>query len=88
MKKLYTLLLFAGALTASAQTNLVANGGFEAWTDGAPEGFTVTLPANGGTLTEETGAANVHSGTSSAKFTAPGGPGNVKAAVTDSPVTG
>jgi hypothetical protein len=88
MKKLYTLLLFAGALTASAQTNLVANGGFEAWTDGAPEGFTVTLPANGGTLTEETGAANVHSGTSSAKFTAPGGTGNVKAAVTDIPVTG
>jgi len=86
MKKLYTLLLFAGALTASAQTNLVANGDFEAWTEGAPEGFTVNVPANGGTLTEETGEANVHSGTSSAKFTAPAGTGNVKAAVTDMPV--
>jgi len=88
MKKLYTFLFVAAAaFTANAQTNLVTNGGFEAWTDGALEGFTVTPSANGGTVTQETGAANVHGGTSSAKFTAPAGTGNVKAAVTDIPVT-
>lgn len=88
MKKLYTLLfVVASAITASAQTNLVANGDFEAWTEGAPEGFVITPATAGGTVTEETGTANVHSGDSSAKFTAPAGTGNIKAAVTDIPVT-
>ncbi|MCW4468612.1 T9SS type A sorting domain-containing protein [Flavobacterium sp. MFBS3-15] len=88
MKKIYSLLSVVAltAISANAQ-NLVSNGGFEAWTDGAPEGFTVTVPANGGSLTQETGAANINEGTSSAKFTAPAGTGNVKAAVTDIPVT-
>jgi len=88
MKKIYfTLAAIAlTAFSANAQ-NLISNGGFEAWTDGAPEGFTVTVPANGGSVTQETAAANVHGGTSSAKFTAPAGTGNIKAAVTDFPVT-
>lgn len=89
MKKIYTLLsvLAVAAFSANAQTNLIANGGFEAWTEGAPEGFTVTVPENGGSVTQETGAANIQEGTSSAKFTAPAGTGNVRIAVTDIPVT-
>jgi hypothetical protein len=88
MKKLY-IFLSAAAFTAAAtaQTNLVPNGGFETWTDGAPEGYTVTIPATGGSIAQETGTANVYGGTSSARFTAPAGTGNVRAAVTDIPVT-
>lgn len=86
MKKLYSLSLIAlSAFAASAQTNLIANGGFEAWTDGAPEGYTITIPNNGGSIIEET--TDVQEGNSSAAFTAPAGTGNVRAAVTDIPVT-
>lgn len=89
MKKLYTLAFVAfSAISINAQTNLVPNGGFEAWTDGAPEGFTVTVPAAGGSVTQETLAANVHGGSSSALFTAPAGTGNVRGVVTDIPVVG
>jgi hypothetical protein len=86
MKKLYSLSLIPFlAIAASAQTNLVANGNFEAWTDGAPEGYTITIPNNGGSIIEET--TDVQEGNSSAAFTAPAGTGNVRAAVTDIPVT-
>jgi hypothetical protein len=89
MKKLYTLAFVAlSAIAVNAQTNLVSNGGFEAWTAGAPEGFTVTVPTAGGTVTQEVAAANIHGGTSSALFTAPAGTGNVRASVADIPVIG
>ena len=72
MKKLYTLLFLAtGALTVNAQ-NVVTNGSFETWTSAtpsAPEGWLITLGTNGGSVTQETTLA--HSGTSSAKLTAP-----------------
>ncbi|MFP9114075.1 T9SS type A sorting domain-containing protein [Flavobacterium sp. RHBU_3] len=87
MKKLYASLFIAAlASTAvNAQTNLVPNGDFEAWTDGAPEGFTVTPATNGGTVTQST--TELHGGASAALFTAPAGTGNVKAAIADIPVT-
>ena len=69
-----------GALSFG-QTNLVPNGGFEAWTAGVPDSWVVTPATNGGTVTQET--TDVHGGTSAAKFTAPAGTGNVRAAVTD-----
>ena len=88
MKKLYTL-LFAIALgsTMNAQ-NLVTNGSFETWTTGVPDGW-VTFPsnANGGSIAQEMGAANVQNGASSLKVIAPAGTGNVKTAYTDIPVT-
>lgn len=89
MKKIYTLLSIL-ALTASvnAQT-LITNGGFEIWTQTTnPDGWTPTIPANGGSISKETTAANVHSGTSSLKVIAPAGTGNVKTAYTDIPVIG
>lgn len=78
MKKIYALLFIGFAFSANAQ-NLVTNGDFEAWTAGVPDFFTVTPNAtNGGTVTQET--TTIHGGTSSAKFTAPAGTGNVQAA--------
>lgn len=71
MKKLYTLLsVLALTATASAQTNLVENGGFENWSGTNPTGFD---PVGNGTtgfsgnnfLTKET--TIVHSGSNSAK---------------------
>lgn len=87
MKKIYTLLsvMALTAISANAQ-NLVANGSFEAWTGGVPEGWTITLPTSQtGSVVQENGV-NID-GNSSAKFTAPAGTGNVQAAVTDIPVT-
>ncbi len=82
MKKLYTFLsVIAVTLSANAQTNLVENGSFENWTDGNPDGFTVAIPANGGSITQET--SDVQNGTSAAKFTAPAGTGNVRASIDD-----
>jgi len=87
MKKIYTLLsVVAISAAMNAQTNLVPNGGFEAWTEGVPEGYTITPSANGGTVTQATLFANVHSGESSALMTAPAGTGNIKVAVNDIPV--
>jgi len=86
MKKLYTLLAFAAISTSINAQNLITNGGFENWTEGAADGITLTIPANGGSLTQET--TDVHGGTSAAKFTAPAGTGNVKAAFVDFPVVG
>ncbi|MEL1245607.1 T9SS type A sorting domain-containing protein [Flavobacterium sp. DGU11] len=90
MKKIYSLLsvIALTAISANAQ-NLVPNGTFEAWTAGAPEGFTITQQnATTGSVTQESGAANVHGGASSAKVMAPAGTGHVRMAVTDIPVTG
>ncbi len=85
MKKIYTLSFFLiAALSANAQTNLVPNGNFETWTDGAPEGY-IVYNDNGGSLTQET--TDIHGGTSAALFTAPPENGNVKAIVADIPVT-
>ena len=86
MKKIYSLLLVAlGTFTVNAQTNLVANGGFEAWTDGEPEGFTIYTSDNGGSITQET--TDVQEGSSAALFTAPAGTGNTKLVIQDIPVT-
>lgn len=87
MKKFYALSLLLVAGLSYGQTNLVQNGGFETWTAGAPDNFAVTVPAAGGSATQETAAANVHGGASSIKVTAPAGTGNVQVAVTDIPVT-
>lgn len=88
MKKIYSLLTFVclGTVAVNAQ-NLVTNGNFETWADGAPTGWTITVPENGGSVAQETAAANVQNGTSSIRFTAPAGTGNVRAAWTDIPVT-
>lgn len=83
MKKLYTLLATVALSYAVNAQNLITNGGFENWTAGAPDSWTVTVPANGGSVTRETAAGNIHGGTSSAKFTAPAGTGNVRAGVAD-----
>lgn len=48
------------ALTASAQTNLLENSGFESWTDGAPDQWKSTTSASNATLEQSTDA---HSGT-------------------------
>ncbi|MDD5779564.1 MAG: hypothetical protein PUD40_00705 [Bacteroidales bacterium] len=56
------LSLFAMAavtLTANAQTNLLENGGFESWTDGAPDQWKSTTSASNATLVQSTDA---HSG--------------------------
>lgn len=84
MKKLYTLLLVAIAFSANAQ--LITNGGFENWTAGVPDGFTITVPANGGSVAQET--TDFKSGASSAKFTAPTGTGTLKAAQADIAIIG
>ncbi len=87
MKKLYTLLFTIALGTTISAQNLVVNGSFESWTTGVPDGWT-TFPssANGGSIEQEMGAANVQQGTSSLKVIAPAGTGNVKTAYTDIPV--
>jgi hypothetical protein len=64
MKKLYFLLFTLMAFSSYGQ-NLAANGGFENWTGGAPDGFT-TIDFSTTDLTENTNAAFVSEGTSSA----------------------
>lgn len=68
MKKLYTLFAFVIiTISTNAQTNLIANSGFENWTAGAPDSwFIPTLT----TLTQGSGA-NTHSGSSSCGVTSP-----------------
>lgn len=88
MKKLYTLLFTIALGSAMTAQNLVTNGSFESWTAGTPDAWTVTLPANGGSVTQETAAVNVQNGTSALKVTAPAGTGNVRTSYTDIPVVG
>ncbi len=89
MKKLYTLLFALTLGSAMNAQNLVTNGSFETWTTGVPDGWS-TFPSttNGGSIAQETAAANVQNGTSSLKVIAPAGTGNVKTAYTDIPVIG
>ncbi len=44
------------ALTAFAQDNLLANAGFESWTDGKADGWVSTTSATNGTVTQSTDA--------------------------------
>ena len=44
------------ALTAFAQDNLLANAGFESWTDGKADGWVPTTSATNGTVTQSTDA--------------------------------
>lgn len=87
MKKLYFLSFIALAAASMNAQNVVTNGGFENWntaTPSAPEGWLITLGANGGSVTQET--TIVQEGTSSAKLTAPTGTGNNRVGFTDIPV--
>lgn len=88
MKKLYTLAFMALAAVSMNAQNVITNGSFETWntaTPPAPEGWMITLGANGGSVTQETTLA--HTGTSSAKLTAPTGTGNNRVGFADFPVT-
>lgn len=63
MKKILLLMfaLVTAASTAFAQTNLLENGDFESWTDGAPDNWGATAsPAGNATLSQE--STNVHGG--------------------------
>jgi hypothetical protein len=81
MKKIYILLAIVAASASANAQNLITNGSFESWTAGTPDSFTITVPANGGSIIQET--TDFYSGASSAKFTAPIGTGTLKAALAD-----
>jgi len=82
MKKIYTLVtILAASFAANAQTNLVDNGSFENWTTGTPNSWSIVIPANGGSVVEET--TDFQEGTKSAKITAPAGTGNVQLKLSD-----
>ena len=67
MKKLLLFLFAAlGALTMSAQTNLLENAGFENWTDGKPDHWTTASSAGNATLTQSDDA---HTGKSAVQLT-------------------
>ena len=67
MKKLLLFLFAAlGALTMSAQTNLLENAGFENWTDGKPGHWTTASSAGNATLTQSDDA---HTGNSAVQLT-------------------
>lgn len=67
MKK-FLLFLFAalGALSMSAQTNLLENASFESWTDGKPDHWTTASSAGNATLTQSDDA---HTGKSAVQLT-------------------
>ena len=67
MKK-FLLFLFAalGALSMSAQTNLLENASFENWTDGKPDHWTTASSAGNATLTQSDDA---HTGKSAVQLT-------------------
>jgi hypothetical protein len=66
MKKFYTLLAFVVILTSlNAQTNLISNAGFETWTAGVPDSWSL----NSSTVAQNT--TIYHGGTSSLAFTSP-----------------
>lgn len=66
MKKilLFMFALVTAVTTAFAQTNLLENGDFESWTDGAPDNWKSTSSASNATITQSTTA---HGGTYSAQ---------------------
>lgn len=64
MKKfLLSLAAVAFAMTASAETNLLQNGGFESWTDGVADHWTTVSTAGNATVSQ---SSDAHSGASSA----------------------
>lgn len=65
MKKIYFLLFILLTITFSYSQETLINGGLEAWTSGDPDSWTKSESA-----TQESVAANVHGGTSSAKVIA------------------
>ena len=67
MKK-FLLFLFAalGALSMSAQTNLLENASFENWTNGKPDHWTTASSAGNATLTQSDDA---HTGSSAIQLT-------------------
>jgi len=82
MRKFYTLVtIIAASFAANAQTNLIPNHSFENWTAGEPNDWTISIPANGGTVIEET--TDFQDGAKSAKITAPAGTGNVQLKLSD-----
>lgn len=67
MKKfLLSLAAVALAMTASAETNLLQNGGFESWTDGVADHWTTASSAGNATVSKSDAA---HSGVASALVT-------------------
>ena len=67
MKKLLLFLFAAlGALSMSAQTNLLENASFESWTDGKPDHWTTASSAGNATLTQSDDA---HTGNSAVQLT-------------------
>lgn len=67
MKKLLLFLFAAlGALSMSAQTNLLENASFESWTDGKPDHWTTASSAGNATLTQSDDA---HTGKSAVQLT-------------------
>ena len=82
MRKIYALVtIVAASFAANAQTNLIPNHSFEDWTAGVPDDWTVSIPAAGGTVEEET--TDFQEGAKSAKITAPAGNGNVQLKLSD-----
>lgn len=89
MKKIYTLLLLTIAFVANAQINLITNGGFETWTEGAPNSW--FIPAS--TTITQGSDTNAHTGVLSCGVTSPAPTGTSTSAnktisqTTDIPVT-
>lgn len=82
MKKIYLFgALFSALFSANAQTNLVANGGFESWTAGLPDSWFTT----GSTVTQNTTIFN--EGASSLGLTSPSSSNKTISPSPDIPVT-
>ncbi len=82
MKKIYTLLaLVAISASSFAQTNLIPNSNFEAWTGGLPDGWFTT----GSTVEQST--TIFHGGASSLGLTSPATGNKTISPTTDTPVT-
>lgn len=82
MKKIYTLLaLVAISASGNAQTNLLPNSNFEAWTAGVPDSWFTT----GSTVAQNT--TIFHGGLSSLGLTSPATGNKTISPTTDTPVT-
>lgn len=82
MKKIYFIsALFATLFSANAQTNLISNSGFEAWTAGAPDLWFIPAAT---TITQNT--TIFHEGLSSLGITSPASGNKTVSPTTDTPV--
>jgi len=82
MKKFYILLAFVVISTSlNAQTNLIPNAGFEAWTTALPDAWFTT----GSTVAQST--TIFHSGLSSLGLTSPASSNKTISPTTDTPIT-